>query len=475
MAEFSSNISAYLNNLFGEDAADKFSRFIDQEPSQYIRVNRIKTTPDELAAELKSEYDIDSEKIPGVDFALKLSGRTDLTGKTIEHILGEYYMQGLSSMIPPIVLSPSSEDIVLDLCSAPGSKTTEISEMMDNRGTLIANEIAIARIMALVANIDRMNTMNAGVLHFKGEQLSKMYDHYFDKILVDAPCSGLGILQKKDEVNDWWSEERARSLGELQLKLLVTAIKMVKTGGEIVYSTCTLTPEENEGVIDKVLNKYPVELLEFELPLPSHEGFTTHNGISFNSGIRKTKRILPWEADTDGFFIARLRKTADTKSLESAPYKSSDFRFLSSSAKELNALLKNLASLFGIEEEVFNRYRYHMRGSDIYFVSSEWNDNNPGIFQRIGNRFGLVDKKNEITLHSQAAQVLEQSITKNIYTLQDKEELKKYLEGGIVKVSLPLGQYAVKFKNYTMGTAVSTKEGLKSRFPRAKRTQGIYY
>jgi 16S rRNA (cytosine1407-C5)-methyltransferase len=475
MAEFSPAISAYLDKLFGEDAARKFSDFIEKEPAQYIRVNKIKTSAPELASVLEKDYGIISRQVPGIQNVLKLSGRTDLTGKTIEHIIGEYYIQGLSSMIPPLVLNPSEDDIVMDLCAAPGSKTTGLAELMNNRGTLIANEIALNRAMALLYNIERMNILNTGVLHFKGEQLSKIYDNYFDKILVDAPCSGLGILQKKDEVNDWWSEERVRNLGELQLKLLVTAIKMLKPGGEIVYSTCTLTPEENEGVIDKILNKYPVELSDFELPLISHEGFPEFDGVRFNEQVKKTKRIFPWEADTDGFFIAKIKKTGDTRTLEPAQLRPGDFKFVSPLGKELKSVLGKLSETFGIPVEILNSYKYHMRGNDIYFVSGQWSDKNPGIFERVGTRFGIFDKHGEITFHSQAAQILQKFITKNIYSLEGLDEFKKYIEGGTIKIDIPPGQYVVKYKNYILGTAVSTREGLKSRFPRAKRTQGIYF
>jgi len=378
-------------------------------------------------------------------------------------------------MIPPIVLNPDETDVTLDLCAAPGSKTTELAEMMSNKGTLIANEIAMDRTMALVYNLDRMNIINTGVLHFKGEQLSKIYNSHFDKILVDAPCSGLGILQKKDEVNDWWSEERVKNLGELQLKLLVTAIKMLKTGGEIVYSTCTLTTEENEGVIEKILSKYPVELQDITLPLISHEGFTSFNQVNYNKHLAKARRIFPWEADTDGFFITKILKTGETRSLEPADIKPVEFRFISSASKEISRQLKNISELFGIPMDILKEFKYHMRGGDIYFVSKDWSDLNPGIFKRIGTRFGIIDKKNEIALHSQAAQILQQYISRNIYLLKDKNELKKYLEGGIIKMDISAGQYVVKYKDFILGTAVITSEGIKSRFPRSKRTQSIYY
>ncbi|MCU0364422.1 MAG: hypothetical protein MUE93_01955 [Ignavibacteriaceae bacterium] len=137
------------------------------------------------------------------------------------------------------MLSPTSTDLVLDLCSAPGSKTTQLAEMMDNKGILIVNELEIDRIKALVFNLDKMNFLNYGVLNSRGEILSKYYNSYFDKILVDAPCSGLGIIQKKNEVGKWWSIERVNNLVEIQNKLLVSAIKMLKVGGELVYSTCS--------------------------------------------------------------------------------------------------------------------------------------------------------------------------------------------------------------------------------------------
>ena len=145
----------------------------------------------------------------------------------------------------------------------------------------------------LIHNIDRMNIINIGVLSQKGELLSKVYNDYFDKILVDAPCSALGSLQKKQEVSNWWSEERVSMIAAIQMKLLVAAIRMVKTGGEIVYSTCTLTPEENELIINQVLRKYPVEVLDIDLPIKAHEGFISYKGEKLNPYIQKARRIIP--------------------------------------------------------------------------------------------------------------------------------------------------------------------------------------
>jgi len=464
-----------LTSLYGIKPADKYVEFIKQEPSQYIRVNQLKANKKVLAKILKDNYRIKTEEIPFIPNGLKVTGGNELLGKTIEHINGLYYMQGLSSMLPPLILSPSSDEIVLDLCSAPGSKTTELGEIMNNKGTLIANEIQLDRVKMLVYNIDRMNLMNAGVIHYKGEWLGKIYSNYFDKILVDAPCSGLGIIQKKGEVNTWWSTERAKNLGELQLKLLVAAIKMLKPGGEIVYSTCTLTVEENELVINKVLNKYPVEVTDIKLSIISHDGFTKYNGESLNPSLSKGKRIFPWEADSDGFFIIKLKKIGETEALKPIQLKPSPLKFLSHEKKEIQNLLNNVKEDFGIDEKIFADYKYLIKGTDIFFINKNWNDENLSLFERIGTRFGVIDKNGEVTLHTQAAQILDKGLNKNIYTIDNQDELKIYLEGGIIKKDIGyLGQCVVKYQNYILGTAVVTNHGIKSRFPRAKRTQEIF-
>jgi len=355
----SENIFNYLSTLFGEAAAQRYDEYIAGAPEKFIRVNPLKTSIDQVKTILNSNYAISAEKIKEIPNALKIKDDPgSLLGKTIEHISGWYYIQSLSSMLPPLVLDPSEEEVVLDLCAAPGSKTTELGELMNNRGTLISNEIQNDRVRMLVFNIERMNLVNAGVIHSKGELLSKIYAGYFDKILVDAPCSGLGIIQKKGEVSDWWSIERAERLGELQLKLLIAAVKMARRGGEIVYSTCTLTVEENEMVLDTVLRKYPVEVMDIELPFEAENGITSYKDSNLNPELKRAKRILPWVSGSEGFFLIKLRKTDETEPPEQVQIRKKDIRFLGPGSKELAAKLEKLSSVFGIKKEVFSRYRY---------------------------------------------------------------------------------------------------------------------
>lgn len=476
MNGISSNIYDYFSSLYGTDYADKYRSFIQNESAQYIRVNSLKTTTEELSTVLKNNYGIETEKINGIKNCLKVTANSHLTGKTIEHIIGLYYIQGLSSMLPPLVLNPSEEENVLDLCSAPGSKTTGMGEMMNNKGRITANEIQLNRVKMLAYNVDRMNLVNTAIMHTKGEWLSKIFPDSFDKILVDAPCSGLGIIQKKGEVSNWWSLERAKSLGELQLKLLVAAVKMAKVGGEIVYSTCTLSVEENELVLNKILEKYPIELLEFELPINSNNALQHYNGTDFNPQMNKAKRILPWESDSDGFFIAKLKKIGETDPPSPAQIRTRELEVINYKSRKIFPYLQQTSELFGIPINVFENYSFLLKGNDIHFFNREWENENIGLFEKIGSKFGVIDKRNELTLSTQAAQILQKHISKNIYKLEGQEEVKTYLEGGIIKKE-PLfeNQVAVKYEGQIIGMAAAGLNGIKSRFPRAKRTQDIYF
>lgn len=471
----SDKIHSYLVETFGKEAAESYREFVQQDPAKYIRVNERKITRVDLADRLLNIYGIKTDEVNYPYNALKVIDGIDYVGSTLEIAFGFYYIQALTSMLPPLVLNPSSNEKVLDLCSAPGSKTTQIAELMDNKGILVVNELEIDRIKALVFNLDKMNFLNYGVVNSKGEILSKYYNEYFDKILVDAPCSGLGIIQKKIEVNKWWSLERVNNLSEIQNKLLVSAIKMLKVGGELVYSTCTLTPEENEVIINKLLKKYPVETEPVNIPLKHTNGMTNYKDIKLDERLSKAIRIFPWEVNSDGFFLVKLKKTADTIPTEQLKWKK---HYVITLHKNVDRVLKEklnrLSEEFGIDREVFSNYKFLLKRNDIFFTSNEWADENLGLFHRIGCRFGTLDKNGNIVLHSLAAQILQDQITKNIYDIQELEELKLYLMGALIKKeNLPSGQYIVRFNGYVLGTAIVIKGGLKSRFPRSSRTQTI--
>jgi 16S rRNA (cytosine1407-C5)-methyltransferase len=276
-------------------------------------------------------------------------------------------------------------------------------------------------------------------------------------------------------VGKWWSIERVNNLVEIQNKLLVSAIKMLKVGGELVYSTCSLTPEENELIISRILYKYPVDVEAVDIPVKHHKGLTEYLGVQLDYRLNKAIRIFPWEVDSDGFFLIKLKKTGETNATEQIKWKKHFVMTMHNHDDNVfKEKLKALADEFGIETEVFSNYKFILKRNDVYFTSKEWSDANLGLFHRVGSKFGIIDKNGNIVLHSFAAQILQDHISKNIYDIQNLDELRLYLMGALINhVRLPTGQYVVRFNDFVLGTGVVIKGGLKSRYPRSSRTQTI--
>ena len=231
-------------------------------------------------------------------------------GNHLAHFLGYIYLQEAASMIPVIVLSPQQDDRVLDMAAAPGSKTTQLAQFMDNHGLIVANDTSIKRIKALSGNIDRAGVINTVVTRMDGRRMGRLLPEYFDKILLDAPCSAEGTLRKSKEALYRWSESSIKRLSSLQKGLISSAFRCLKKGGVLVYSTCTFAPEENEEVIDFLLKRFEdAKLEEIEVKgLKTREGIEGWRGKEYREEVKRCVRIYPQDNDTEGFFIARVRK-----------------------------------------------------------------------------------------------------------------------------------------------------------------------
>ena len=234
-------------------------------------------------------------------------------GRTLEHLLGYYYIQELSSMLPIMALNPKEDEIFLDLCASPGSKTTQAGNVMKNTGTIIANEVSLGRMRILASNLERCGITNTIITRKDGRSFCRKIKEqkiYFDKILVDAPCSGEGTLRSSPKTFLMWNPKTIKALSRLQKELLKSAFMALKIRGEIVYSTCTHAPEENEGVINFILNEFKdkIEILDFELPLKTRPGLTQWEGKEYDSRVKKTKRVYPQDNNTEGFFLAKFRR-----------------------------------------------------------------------------------------------------------------------------------------------------------------------
>ena len=284
-----------------------FLEFCKKPLKDAIRVNTIKINKERLIKKLKAKGWI-LKQIPWYQDGLWIErGRSDL-GNTLEHFLGYYYVQGAASMIPPLILNPKSGEIILDLCAAPGSKTTQMAQLMENKGVIVANDRYLYRILALRANLQRCGVINTIVTRMDGVRFKKVKQK-FDKVLVDAPCSSEGIIREDLNLIKKWNLNFIKRLSALQKKLIEAGFERLKEDGILVYSTCTLAPEENEAVVDYLVRNFDAKIEEIRLKqIKARPGITEWMGKKFVKGISKCWRIYPQDNNTEGFFIAKLRK-----------------------------------------------------------------------------------------------------------------------------------------------------------------------
>ncbi len=295
----------------------KFLGVIDNDPRNFIRCNNLKISPKDLLIKLKargwkivqpfSDYPeimlIESKLLPGE------------IGKAREHLLGYYYVQEIVSMMSLVALNPDENDYFLDLCSAPGSKTTQAASYMSNKGLIIANDSSSGRTRILSANLERAGVSNTIISCEDGSRFcDKIYRKskiLFDKILLDAPCSGEGTLRSSRSASQDWNMKLVESLSRTQKGLIEAAFSILKVGGVMIYSTCTHAPEENESVVDFLLSHYDAEIIPVKLPLKTREGITNWNNSSFDKSLRFAHRFYPHDNDSEGFFLCKIKKLSD--------------------------------------------------------------------------------------------------------------------------------------------------------------------
>ncbi len=300
--------------LDGKEDEEKFWKIIRTGTPHSIRCNTLKISPDELIKRLEGKGWKIKQPFKSNPEVIIVESRLEPgeLGKTREHLLGYYYVQDISSMLPMIVLAPTSEDVLLDIAASPGSKTTQAGAMMENKGVVIANDISLSRLRILASNLQRCGVMNVIVTRKEGGALCKRLKERsnlrFDKILVDAPCTGEGTLRKSPKTLLMWNIKMIENLSKVQKRLAASAFELLKPGGEMIYSTCTMAPEENEGVVDFLIRKMGAKVLPIELELKTRCGLTEWDGRSFDSSVKKCVRVYPQDNDSDGFFIAHLRR-----------------------------------------------------------------------------------------------------------------------------------------------------------------------
>lgn len=288
------------------DEADSFLGALAELPVTGLRVNSLKTTPEAFRALL----DMPLEPVSWCPTGFVLPELSP-GGKHPFHAAGLYYLQEPSAMAVAEVLAPQPGDWVIDLAAAPGGKTTHIASLMQNQGLLVANEVDYKRAGALLQNLERWGVHNTIVTNEGIARLARNWAAVFDRVLLDAPCSGEGMFRKSDEALRMWSEANIQHCALRQDRLLAQAAELVKPQGILVYSTCTFAPEENEGVIIGFLKQHPDFSLEsINLPGVSSGQSVVLPAEVHHPDLTKTLRLWPHHLRGEGHFIAKLRRTS---------------------------------------------------------------------------------------------------------------------------------------------------------------------
>lgn len=436
---------------------DAFHRSYSQEKKQGLRVNTLKISMKEFFA--LNSFSLD--QIPWVKEGF-FYGEQERPGKHPYHDAGLYYIQEPSAMAVGEFVNPKPGEKVLDLCAAPGGKTSHIAAKMEQQGLLIANEIHPARAKILSHNIERMGIKNAVVTNEAPERLAAKFPCYFDRILVDAPCSGEGMFRKDPEACSEWSVDNVEICANRQFQILEDAAVMLKPGGRLVYSTCTFSPEENEGVISSFIRNNPCFELEH---MDVYSGFSKGRSdwvSEYNPDVEKTIRLWPHQIQGEGHFIAVLLKAAG----EELP----KYNYLEP-LKDKN-IVKEYFSFAKEALQHTPKGNYILFGEQLYIVPDEMLSLKSLKVLRPGWHLGTIKKNRFEPSHALAISLRREEVNYHWNIESTSEEIKAYLRGEALHGDGPKGWYLIEVDGYSLGWGKLSNHQLKNHYPKGLRWKG---
>ena len=289
--------------FFGEENTLELVKAMENVP-KYLRVNTLKVREEELVKRLQRRgFKLAKTEI---EYCYEIVEEKYSAGATPEYLMGYYYLMDKSSCIPPLVLNPEEGDVVVDFASSPGGKTTMLAQLMENSGVILALEVNKDRIQALRDNIQRMGVINTAIIKMDASRFHESKIKA-DKILLDAPCTGEGIIHKDPSRKVSRGEKDIKFCSTLQRKMIISAVESLKKGGVLVYSTCSLTPEENEFVVSDLLDYCDDRGIGVEMEkIPFGEEALDLPGI--RKEVNLARRFYPHTHRCSGFFVAKLRR-----------------------------------------------------------------------------------------------------------------------------------------------------------------------
>ncbi len=407
-----------MKKLLGEEFPDYIKCY--EEPRFYgLRVNTKKITVEKF----QEICPFDIRPIPWIENGFYYDGEKVQPAKHPYYFAGLYYLQEPSAMTPANRIPIEPGDKVLDVCAAPGGKATELGAKLRGEGVLIANDISNSRAKGLLKNIEVFGIGNVLVLSEEPGKIEDYFQGYFDKILIDAPCSGEGMFRKDKKMVKAWEEHGPEFFAKIQRGIVTQAARMLKPGGMILYSTCTFDPLENEGTIEYLLKEYPEFVIKDILP---YEGFA--QGIpevteSKSEDFRKTVRIWPHKMHGEGHFLALLQK--------GEPVEEEQKKIKSKRAKKMPEELETFLRDVTWEIDA-NRLEIHTER--VYYMPENLPDVKGIRFLRTGLYLGDV-KKNRFEPSQAFAMCLKKEEYRHTISLPvEDERVAKYLKGETIEV-----------------------------------------
>ncbi|MCO4144850.1 16S rRNA (cytosine(1407)-C(5))-methyltransferase RsmF [Enterobacter roggenkampii] len=378
-------------------------------------------------------------------------------GSTAEHLSGLFYIQEASSMLPVAALfaDGNSPERVMDVAAAPGSKTTQIAARMGNRGAILANEFSASRVKVLHANISRCGIHNVALTHFDGRVFGAALPEAFDAILLDAPCSGEGVVRKDPDALKNWSVESNLEIAATQRELIESAFHALRPGGTLVYSTCTLNRDENEDVCLWLKAQYP-DAVEF---LPLNDLFVSAQEAITPEGFL---HVFPQIYDCEGFFVARLRKTQAVAPLPAPKFKVGNFPFAPLKGRDAAQLVAAAEKIGLVWDESLHLW---MRDKEVWLFPAEIEPLIGKVrFSRIGIRLAEVHNKGYRWQHEAVIALAGHEIA---FALTHQEAEEWYRGRDVYPDSMPSGdEVIVTYQGYPLGLAKKVGSRLKNSYPR---------
>lgn len=425
-----------------KDEFDAYQETLQHKPYRGFRINTLKITEEEFF----QWFQLPSHPSRFAKYAYVLDTEAHF-GQSLPHALGLMYMQEPSATSAVSVLDPQPNDWVLDLCAAPGGKSTQIAQMLSKDGFLVSNEIETKRAQVLLSNIERLGISNAVVTNSTPEKITNLLKGRMDKVLVDAPCSGEGMFKKESKAIDDWSEEHVMSCASRQQHILECAIEALKQGGILVYSTCTYAIEENEKNVVWLLEKHPeMELMDIQVdwgrPGIQIEGYPTHY----------TRRVLPMD-EGEGHFVAKFRRTSPN-AMAKLDYLTSD--------KLLHCVEDFISQELSIQPHIL------LKNNRVYAGNHPFYDFKDNYVLRNQVLMGEVIK-NRFEPHQHLyTSVLYASSIKNVCEC-NQEEVESYRKGNILQKSVSKGFVGIKIMNQFIGFGKSDGSLIKNKIPKGLR------